>query len=123
MSNLACCGELVARCFQARTDAHFAHLSTHSYAAHKALEEFYNGIVDLADTFAEATQGRHGALLKYPAAVSRSSASKPDAIVHSLRDWIDANRKDCTEDSELQNMIDEIVGFCDGIIYKLEFLS
>jgi len=31
------CAELVARCFQARTEAHFAHLMTNSYAEHVAL--------------------------------------------------------------------------------------
>ena len=31
------CSELVTRCFQARTEAHIAHLGTSSYAKHKAL--------------------------------------------------------------------------------------
>lgn len=119
------CGELVTRCFQARTDAHIAHLLTKSYAAHKALNEFYDDIIDLADSFAESAQGRYG-LLSYPQIMPRHkdvNYSKPESIPKGLRAWIDANRDSCTDDSELQNIIDEIVGLCNSTIYKLEFLS
>jgi DNA-binding ferritin-like protein len=53
---------LIALCFEARTKAHIAHLQTRSYAAHKALNEYYDGIVDIADSLAEAFQGREGIL-------------------------------------------------------------
>ena len=124
--NTECCGELVARCFQARTDAHVAHLTTRSYAQHKALNEFYDEIVDLADGFAESAQGRFDALLKYPRTAPRSSSvdtAKPITIVEGLRDWIDDNRDECCDESELQNIIDEIVGLCNSTLYKLRFLS
>lgn len=39
-------GELILRCFHARTNAHVLHLTTRSFAAHKALNEFYDGVVD-----------------------------------------------------------------------------
>ena len=42
-------GEFILLCFHARTNAHVLHLETRSYAAHKALNEFYDEIVDLAD--------------------------------------------------------------------------
>ena len=117
------CAELVARCFQARTDAHIAHLTTTSYAAHVALNEFYDGIVPLADGFAEAAQGRYG-ILKYPAICPKSGdREKPVSIPQELRAWIDANRDSATTDSELQNVIDEIVHLCDSTIYKLRFLN
>lgn len=48
------CSELVTRCFQARTEAHISHLGTSSYAVHKALNKFYDEIIDLADAYAEA---------------------------------------------------------------------
>ena len=46
-------GELILRCFHARTNAHVLHLTTRSFAAHKALNEFYDGVVELADEIAE----------------------------------------------------------------------
>ena len=116
-------GELVSRCFQARTDAHIAHLTTRSYAAHKALNEFYDEIIDLADAFAEAAQGRGGVLLVYPVCAPHGTHKDPSSAVLELREWIDDNRADCCDESELQNLIDEIVGLCDGTLYKLKFLA
>ena len=40
-------GELIVRCFHARTNAHILHLQTRSYATHVALNEFYDEIVTL----------------------------------------------------------------------------
>jgi hypothetical protein len=117
------CAELVMRCFEARTQAHVAHLTTNSYAEHKALDEFYNGIVDLADSFAEAAQGRYG-LLKYPASSPKvGDRSHPESIPTELRQWIDGHRDECTKHRELQNLIDEILHLCDSTIYKLQQLS
>ena len=48
--------------FAGRTVTHIQHLKTKSFAEHKALNEFYDGIVDLADDLAEATQGQYGLL-------------------------------------------------------------
>ena len=115
--------ELVYRCFHARTNAHILHLSTRSYAAHKALNEFYDEIVDLTDAFAEAYQGDYGLIpfttLKY------SFQSEPLAMLDELSEWIGANRdKVCDEDDTyLQNIIDEIVALIRGTQYKLRFLK
>ena len=54
------CADFVGTLFLARDVAHSVHLNTRSYAKHVALNEFYDSIVDLADKFAEAYQGRHG---------------------------------------------------------------
>ena len=54
------CANFVGILFLGRDVAHSVHLNTRSYAKHKALQKFYNGVVDLADKFAEAYQGRHG---------------------------------------------------------------
>lgn len=118
MSNKA--AELIARCFEARTKTHFFHLQTRSYAKHKAFGEFYDKIVDLADSFAEAYQGRNGVIESYPE--FKLQTQDVDLIVE-LREWIDINRKEITEESELQNIIDEIVSLCDSTIYKLRNLK
>ena len=46
-------GEYIALLFLARDLAHRAHLRTRSYAEHMALGAFYEGIIPLADEFAE----------------------------------------------------------------------
>ena len=109
------------RMFHARTTAHVQHLLTRSYAQHKALNEFYDGIVDLADTFAEAYQGRYG-LIEGLDGPYRFEAD-PQVAVRVLRGWIDKNRGEVTDDRELQNIVDEVLQLCDSTLYKLKFLA
>ena len=44
------------------TNAHILHLTTRSYAEHVALQNFYENIGDLVDSFVEAFQGKYGLL-------------------------------------------------------------
>lgn len=116
-------GELVARCFHARTVAHILHLKTRSYAAHKALQEFYDGIVPLVDGFAEAYQGDYGIIESYPQKFAMSADAL--SMLNELSDWIEKNRYECCDedDTYLQNTIDEIVALIRSTQYKLKFLK
>jgi DNA-binding ferritin-like protein len=116
-SNRSPAASLIALCFKARTAAHFAHLQTQSFAEHKALEQFYTEIIPLADSFAEAYQGRFGIIGEYPSV--KIKAQFGYHIVETVRDWIDEHRSTCGTQSELQNIIDEILSLCDSVIYKL----
>lgn len=113
--------ELIMRCFNARTLAHVLHLQTRSYAQHKALNEFYDGIVGLVDSFAEAYQGEYGIIEDYP----QEFEWYDDAmmLVTDLVDWIEENRDDVCDDSYCQNIIDEIVALTRATQYKLKFLK
>jgi DNA-binding ferritin-like protein len=109
--------DLIARCFAARTAAHIAHLRTKSFAAHKALEDFYEGIVDRTDTFAEAYQGVFGVIESYPDCEICKGELKP---IKELREWLVQNRTKVAQGQrELENLIDEISALCDSTIYKL----
>jgi len=121
--NSATASELVMRCFHARTEAHMFHLSTKSYAKHKALEEFYDSIVDLADSFAEAYQGTWGVLPLHD--FSYEASNSPEEMLDKLQVWISDNRGDIGRkaDTFLQNLIDEIVAQISQTIYKLTTLS
>jgi hypothetical protein len=114
-------GEFVMRCFQARTDTHVAHLLTDSYATHKALNKFYDAIIDLADSFAEAAQGRLG-MLDYVEVPSCGCYGKPDKIVRDLRDWVEDACGDI-EAEDLKNIAAEVVELCNSTLYKLRFLK
>lgn len=116
------CAELVARCLDARTVAHFAHLRTRSYAEHMALGEFYEAISGAADAFAECHMGLEGPFTTFP-------AIKPDITtailpyLTDLHDWLTKNRETCADgSSELANLIDEILAVIDRAFYKLKFL-
>jgi hypothetical protein len=109
--------ELIMRCFEARTAAHIAHLQTKSYAAHKALEGFYDGIIGLTDAYAEAYQGVYGVIASYPEVKCPKGELTP---VKELREWLATNRADLARgQSELGNLVDEITALCDSTIYKL----
>jgi hypothetical protein len=45
-----------------REQAHIFHLTTNSFAQHKALQSYYEGIVPLLDAWAEAYMGKYGRL-------------------------------------------------------------
>ncbi len=112
--------QLIALLFDARNKAHIAHLQTKSYAAHKALQEFYNNVIDIADSLAENHQGRNGIINDYPFV---NNPSDPIQLVTSIRSWVDANRQDCGSENEIQNIIDTLQSLNNETIYKLTNLS
>lgn len=118
------CADFVGTLFLARDVAHSVHLNTRSFAKHSALNEFYDEIVELADKFAEAYQGRHGLI----GPISLMSAKKTTNIVEFLEDSladIEKMRYEVVEktDTALQNIIDEIVGLYLSTLYKPKFLA
>jgi hypothetical protein len=50
----------IGELFQIRTQAHWLHLQTDSFSEHKALNEFYEGWLDLTDSFVEKYFGKYG---------------------------------------------------------------
>jgi len=118
------CADFVGTLFLARDVAHSVHLNTRSYAKHVALNTFYDEIVDFADKFAEAYQGKHGLI----GPISLMNARKTSNILEFLQDQGNEIKKcryevcDKTE-TALQNIIDEIVGLYLSTIYKIKFLA
>ena len=118
------CADFVGTLFLARDVAHSVHLNTRSFAKHSALNSFYDEIVELADKFAEAYQGRHGLI----GPISLMSAKKTTNIIEFLEDSladIEKMRFEVCEktDTPIQNIIDEIVGLYLSTLYKLKFLA
>lgn len=116
--------DFVGILFLARDVTHSVHLNTRSYSKHKALESFYDNIIELADNFAEAYQGRHGLI----GPITLQSAKKTSNIIDFLQgqlEEIEADRyKVCDEtDTAIQNLIDEIVELYLSTLYKLRFLA
>jgi hypothetical protein len=72
---------LIKRLFEARQAAHQAHLKTTSYAAHKALNEFYDGILGIADELAEVVQGEFGLM-----DLTIGAVATPDDFVFYLKE-------------------------------------
>lgn len=116
-------GEFISLLFLSRDVAHKEHLRTQSYAQHIALGDFYDKIVDLADSLAEAYQGRNG-IIDIPGMDDEDVGD----IVQQLKrylDWIEKNRYQAVpkEDSAIQNIVDEIVSLYLSTLYKLQNLK
>jgi hypothetical protein len=118
------CAEFIGCMFLARDVAHSVHLNTRSFAKHKALGGFYDNLIDLADKFAEAYQGRHGLIGPISLHSARKTSNITEFLEDSLKEIEDMRYKVCDKsDSALQNIIDEIVGLYLSTLYKLKFLA
>ena len=116
--------DFVGILFLARDVTHSVHLNTRSYAKHKALQKFYESIIDNADDFAEAYQGRHGLI----GPISLMSAKKTGNVIEFLESQlaeIEAARYHVVDktDTALQQIIDNIVQLYLSTLYKLRFLT
>jgi hypothetical protein len=116
--------EFIGMLFVARDVTHSVHLNTRSYAKHKALQKFYESIIDLADGFAEAYQGRHGLIGPIPLPGSKKTANVVEFLQNQVTE-IEACRFEVCEksDTPLQNLIDGILELYLSTLYKLRFLA
>lgn len=118
------CADFVGTLFLARDVAHSVHLNTRSYAKHKALNNFYDDIVDLVDDFAEAYQGRHGLIGPITLMSAKKTTNIIEFLESSLAD-IEGMRYKVVdkEDTAIQQLIDNIVELYLSTLYKLKFLA
>ena len=92
-----------------------------SFAAHKALEEFYDEIVDLLDDLSESYAGIYGRLKGYDVHDLADFTSIDDIIKYyrNCYDWLETERKTAPQDSYIQNQLDEITQLLGSTLYKL----
>lgn len=112
--------KLISLLFNARTNTHIAHLQTTSYAQHKALNEFYDGVVDLADRFAESSQGSIGIITGYTIG---------DLFTGSIIDYLKGQLTEILsmrsqfQEGHLVQIIDDVVELYTSTLYKLTILK
>ena len=116
--------DFVGLLFLGRDVAHSVHLNTRSYSKHKALGHFYELIIEAADDFAEAYQGRHGLI----GPITLMSAKKTTNIIEFLESQlaeIEAARYEVVDktDMSLQQLIDNIIEIYLRALYRLRFLA
>ena len=117
--------EFVARMFAIRDAAHVAHWAEKgpgSYAAHVALGEFYDGIVDSVDNFIETYQGYYGLIKEVtPKPYTRKDILKQ---IQAEAKWVGENCEAiCQENDALENLFQEIEALFAKTYYKLKFLA
>lgn len=114
--------ELVARVFSTRNAVHLAHWRTKSFAEHKALGKFYEGLISKIDNIVEMHQGANGLIDN----VDSQPLVGKDLIRHLTEEskWIDDNREALSGDiCAIENALDDLAGLYLSTIYKLKNLS
>lgn len=116
-------GKLIGTLFLSREIAHREHLKTRSFADHMALDAFYNGIIEIADSITEAYQGRNG-IIDIPFVPNNYSGATIE-MIQSLLDEVENMRYDAVDqgDTAIQNLIDEAVALFLSTLYKLKNLK
>lgn len=113
--------EMIGIMFMSRTYTHMAHLKTGSFAAHKALNEFYDGILDLADSLAEVSQGLYGKM-DIPFIGIDGSVTNPIGGIEAHLKRLEKLCMGCKEDY-LKNIFQEVQAFYRKTLYLLKELN
>lgn len=116
-----------SKLFESREMAHIYHLTVKgepgSHAAHKALQEYYEGILEFIDEMIEVYQGQYGIIENYDMIDTKETKTK-DKIEYfeELVEFVKTEKK-CikTEDSHLLNIVDEAVALIYKTLYKLKY--
>ena len=116
--------EMVCQLLHSQTQVHIFHLGTKSYAEHKALQGYYEGIDALVDGIIESFQGKYGLLTNYKSYKNQSYKNKNQVLKYfkGLLNTIEEKR-DCCDDSYIQNQIDTVQELIYSTMYKLRFLN
>jgi hypothetical protein len=117
-------GRLIEVLFLSREIAHREHLRTKSFSQHMALNTFYDEVIGIADSIAEAYQGRHGIIDSIPMLDNPMTKDIADLLEEQLAS-VEKLRYSAVDKNEtaIQNLIDEAVALYLSTLYKLRNLS
>ena len=107
-------GKFIGMLFQSRDMMHIAHLQTTSFAEHKALNGYYDGILDLTDKFSEVYFGR---FKRVEIVIPESKIMSAAEHLKEMQQTIDSERNNYP--SEIQNIMDEMLGLVHETMYLL----
>lgn len=113
--------------FESKEMAHVYHLQVRgdegSYAGHKALEGYYEDVLDMIDDLIEIYQGQYGLVSGYDIIDTSDTKTKdPVDYFEELGEYIKHAKKCISEeDTHLHSLIDDIVCLIYKTLYKLKF--
>jgi len=115
-------GEYFLSLLHSATNTHLLHLQSRSFSQHMALGTYYEEAVELIDSLIEAYQGKNQTIVQYP---NIYYPPVDDALTEliNISTYVIKNRAIVGNDTELQNITDEIQQLIDSTIYKLTFLK
>ena len=121
--------KLISTLMASRDQAHIFHWQVTgqgSYATHKALNNYYDAVLDLVDGLVESYQGKHGIVKGYTPVEQYSEYDSSTVLkyfkglasyVERCYDKLDA------KDTYILNQIDNVKELVYSTIYKLENLQ
>lgn len=121
--------KLISTLLASRDQAHIFHWQTTgpgSFAAHMALNAYYDAVPTLVDALVESYQGKHGILKGYEPAERFDEYSKDTTIKYfkALSTYVDrVYNKMPKEDTNIINQLDGVKDLIYTTIYKLENLQ
>ena len=120
---------LFSKLFESREMAHIYHLQVNgeqgSHAAHTALNDYYDGVLELIDDLIETYQGQYGIVDGYDVIdTNNTRTTEKLAYFEELVEFVKHARQAISaEDTHLQNIIDEVVALIYRTLYKIRFLK
>ena len=108
----------VGALLNSREQAHVFHFRTSSYAQHKALQAYYEGIVPLLDDWVEAYMGKYGRLPRVTAN-KRFTQDPKKARAYFKTLLARVRRMKLPNDSYLKSVQDEITTLIRQTMYQL----
>jgi hypothetical protein len=106
--------KFIGELFKSRDTMHIAHLMTTSFAEHKALNAYYDSILDLTDSF---TEKYFGANKRVEFVIPESKNESSVDHMKRMAKLIEGERDNYS--SDLQNIMDEMLGLVHETIYLL----
>lgn len=102
--------EFISKLNSCKQQAIFWHNETTSYAEHKALNKFYDGIEDLLDGLVESVAGVYGRPVDYTThnPVNYIDNKQLQDYFRAVYEYVQTERKNLYQESWIQNEIDEI---------------
>lgn len=109
----------IAMLMNSRTQTHYFHLNTNSYAQHKALEKYYTGIVPLIDVYSETYMSSHEKIK--PVQMNKRFNNNSELVEKYFKDLLRRTKSmKLPKDTDLKNIQDEIVTLIRKTLYMLK---
>jgi len=122
-SMLGDASKLFGKLFQSRDILHLNHLNTKSNAAHLAMNEYYDEILDLIDALVETYQGIYG-LVEIEIPASKTNEYDTVRYLQNLyKDLKDSEEILFSENQELIAFLQDIENLINSTLYKLKNLN
>ena len=114
--------QLISTLLASRNQAHIFHwqvTGVGSYSAHKALNKYYDEILELVDGIVESFQGKYGIQRGYTSPATFKEDGQFINYFEALAMYVETIRTKIPQDSYIQNEVDTVVKLIQTTKYKL----